>query len=57
MLPHSFQSGGRYFARSFIGTPFVNRKYHSTDTHEHAWPHTVASAEPMTPSPITMTNR
>ena len=39
------------------GVFFVTTKYHSTAIHEHAWPHTVASALPMTPMPICITNR
>ena len=39
-----------------MGTPFVRQKYHSTVAHEMAWPHTVASALPTTPMPMTSTN-
>ena len=39
-----------------MGTPFVMQKYHSTVAHEMAWPHTVASALPATPMPMTNTN-
>ena len=57
MPPHILRSGYKFLARSLIGTPFVMMKYHSTEMHEHACPHTVARALPRTPQPSTMTNK
>ena len=39
------------------GVFFVTTKYHSTDRHEHACPHTVANALPITPQSSCSTNR